>query len=59
MECVLCMVCYMSLYLCEDAKPTECEESLHAQVAEVLKKASDIEGKLRCYQGAGEPIRQV
>jgi hypothetical protein len=43
----------------ENAKPTENEESVHAQVAEVLKKAKDIEEKLRCYQGAGEPIRQA
>jgi hypothetical protein len=52
------MTCLFSV-LFKDAKPTENEESVHAQVAEVLKKAKDIEEKLRCYQGAGEPIRQV
>ncbi|XP_062506497.1 CYFIP-related Rac1 interactor B-like [Corticium candelabrum] len=43
----------------ENAKPTESEQIVHGQVAEVLKRAREIEEKLKCYQGAGEPIRQA
>lgn len=53
------LVVYICVCCFKDAEPTEPEKSAHDQVAGVLKKAGEIEERLRCYQGAGEPIRQV
>lgn len=54
-----CWWCIFVFVASKDAEPTEPEKSAHDQVAGVLKKAGEIEERLRCYQGAGEPIRQV